>query len=109
MFDIYPDRQGHRVPPSGQNVQDGRHDIYAFVLSLLDSAVNERVLDADEAPTRDGRRSRPHNQIICPASELDKPKLELHDFVAAAHKPRIYKAYLTQLQEICRDFFWCVP
>lgn len=111
MFEIYPERSGHRVPSSGKSGVQECDDIYAFVLSLLDSTANERALEAETAirgPSSSSRPPRPHSQIICPASELERPKLDVHDFVAAAHKPRIYKVYLTQLQEICRDFFWCV-
>jgi hypothetical protein len=34
-----------------------------------------------------------------------------HAFIDALHQPRIYKAYLQELSDICRDYFWvfCHP
>lgn len=34
-----------------------------------------------------------------------------HDFIASIHQPRIYKTYLQELSDICRDYFWvfCHP
>jgi hypothetical protein len=34
-----------------------------------------------------------------------------HDFIASIHRPRIYKTYLQELSDICRDYFWifCHP
>ena len=30
-----------------------------------------------------------------------------HDFIKIAKRPRIYKAFLSEIYEIQRDFFWC--
>jgi len=34
-----------------------------------------------------------------------------HDFISSIHQPRIYKTYLQELSDVCRDYFWvfCHP
>jgi hypothetical protein len=34
-----------------------------------------------------------------------------HDFIASIHQPRIYRTYLQEISDICRDYFWifCHP
>jgi hypothetical protein len=43
-------------------------------------------------------------QLLLPEAE-DKTK-DYHDFVQAAHRPRIFKAWVQELSDICRDYFW---
>ena len=34
-------------------------------------------------------------------------KKDQHDFITVAHRPRIFKAWIGELSEVCRDYFWC--
>jgi len=45
-----------------------------------------------------------------PAEQLHVP-VQPHNFIESIHTPRIYKAYLQELSDICRDYFWvfCHP
>jgi hypothetical protein len=45
------------------------------------------------------------------AAEAPEVPLSPHEFIDALHRPRIYKAYLQELSDICRDYFWifCHP
>jgi hypothetical protein len=45
-----------------------------------------------------------------PAERTSNP-IEAHEFIDALHKPRVYKTYLQELSDVCRDYFWvfCHP
>jgi hypothetical protein len=45
-----------------------------------------------------------------PAERTSNP-VEPHAFIDALHRPRIYKTYLQELSDLCRDYFWvfCHP
>lgn len=45
------------------------------------------------------------------AAEAPEVTVEPHEFIGNLHKPRIFKAYLQELSDICRDYFWvfCHP
>jgi hypothetical protein len=45
------------------------------------------------------------------AAEAPEVPLSAHEFIDALHRPRIYKSYLQELSDICRDYFWvfCHP
>ncbi|KZT02263.1 uncharacterized protein LAESUDRAFT_730448 [Laetiporus sulphureus 93-53] len=52
--------------------------------------------------------------LLTPAprpAEADSPPVEPHKFIEELHRPRIYKTYLEELNNICRDYFWvfCHP
>lgn len=52
--------------------------------------------------------------LLTPAPRAaDAPEVPLapHEFIDALHRPRIYKTYLRELSDICRDYFWifCHP
>jgi len=44
-------------------------------------------------------------------AELHSAPVSPHEFIESLHKPRIYKTYLQELSDICRDYFWvfCHP
>ncbi|KAJ7261715.1 armadillo-type protein [Mycena haematopus] len=46
-----------------------------------------------------------------PPSESPATPISPHAFIASLHKPRIYKTYLQELSDVCRDYFWvfCHP
>lgn len=46
-----------------------------------------------------------------PPSENPKTPVEPHSFIEELHIPRIYKTYLQELGDVCRDYFWvfCHP
>ncbi|KAH9856670.1 armadillo-type protein [Lenzites betulinus] len=46
-----------------------------------------------------------------PPSEAPGTPIEPHAFIEELHRPRIYKTYLQELSDICRDYFWvfCHP
>lgn len=87
-------------------IPGGYETISAFILSLLREPVSINDESSSALPTfaKENRKSI----IIAPASELPAPKVEMHDFIAAAHKPRIFKTYMKELSQACWDFFWLV-
>lgn len=52
--------------------------------------------------------------LLTPAPRgAEAPEVELspHEFIESLHKPRIYKTFLHELSDVCRDYFWvfCHP
>ena len=45
------------------------------------------------------------------AAEAPEVSVTPHEFIGNLHKPRVYKTYLQELSDICRDYFWvfCHP
>lgn len=46
-----------------------------------------------------------------PPTESPASPVSPHAFIASLHTPRIFKTYLQELSDICRDYFWvfCHP
>lgn len=46
-----------------------------------------------------------------PPSESPAAPISPHAFIESLHLPRIYKTYLQELSDVCRDYFWvfCHP
>ncbi|KAI0661800.1 armadillo-type protein [Cubamyces menziesii] len=46
-----------------------------------------------------------------PPSEAPGTPIEPHAFIEELHRPRIYKTYLQEMSDVCRDYFWvfCHP
>ncbi|WVQ77155.1 hypothetical protein IAR50_006838 [Cryptococcus sp. DSM 104548] len=38
--------------------------------------------------------------------EQEDPTKDQHEFVTQAHRPRVFKAWVGELSDICRDYFW---
>ncbi|WVW83631.1 hypothetical protein I302_105652 [Kwoniella bestiolae CBS 10118] len=38
--------------------------------------------------------------------DLPDPTKDHHEFVTKAHRPRVFKAWVGELSDICRDYFW---
>jgi hypothetical protein len=50
-----------------------------------------------------------HALLLTPvprAVEAPKVPVSPHEFIDALHRPRIYKTYLQEASDICRDYFW---
>ncbi|EIN10067.1 hypothetical protein PUNSTDRAFT_86614 [Punctularia strigosozonata HHB-11173 SS5] len=45
------------------------------------------------------------------AAEAPEVPVSPHDFIESLHKPRLYKTFLQELSDVCRDYFWvfCHP
>lgn len=46
-----------------------------------------------------------------PPTESPAAPVSPHAFIESLHRPRIYKSYLQELSDVCRDYFWvfCHP
>jgi hypothetical protein len=46
-----------------------------------------------------------------PPSECPATPISPHAFIESLHRPRIYKTYLQEFSDVCRDYFWvfCHP
>jgi hypothetical protein len=46
-----------------------------------------------------------------PKTEAPGVPVSPHEFIESLHVPRIYKTYLQELSDVCRDYFWifCHP
>ena len=40
------------------------------------------------------------------APESEDPTKDHHEFVTRAHRPRVFKSWVQELSDICRDYFW---
>ncbi|TFK70322.1 hypothetical protein BDN72DRAFT_958920 [Pluteus cervinus] len=52
--------------------------------------------------------------LLTPApapSEAPDVSVSPHEFIESLHRPRVYKTYLQELSDVCRDYFWvfCHP
>jgi hypothetical protein len=87
----------------GSKVPDNHPHIALYLTTLLKHEPETKSLvDIFQQPAHDRTGSR----ILCPATELPAPQLDVHDFLKQAHKDRVYKHYLTEINEVCRDYFW---
>lgn len=47
-------------------------------------------------------------ELLTPADPDDK-YANHHGFITQAHRPRVFKKWVGELSDMCRDYFWCVP
>jgi len=40
--------------------------------------------------------------------DIPDPMKEQHEFITQAHRPRVFKAWIGEMSDICRDYFWFV-
>lgn len=63
----------------------------------------------DDAGTSDARSSRAHQFVnalmLGPGNEKERQKV---DFIQDTHRARIYKPWVKEIGDCCRDYFWCV-
>lgn len=86
VWDDRPDGAISPVNPQLINLPAPHRNIYSFVRTLL----------LTRAP---------------PSAEAPETPLSPHEFIESLHVPRIYKTYLQELSDVCRDYFWvfCHP
>lgn len=69
----------------------------------MDSLEREEVLTPE-------RIQQAHRFVMSlmegPPNEAEEAKVE---FIQATHKPRIFKAWVKEIADCVRDYFWCAP
>ena len=110
LFDLYPPSAlpaaGHKVSPSSSLLRP--REAWQSQTALVTS--NLITLPA------------PHKTFFSlirallltpapPAAESPAVPVSPHAFIESLHQPRIYKTYLQELSDVCRDYFWvfCHP
>jgi len=106
LFDLFPTGS---LP--GFNEQDRRRGLWDDQDSLA-------------APTHNSLVTLPHphknvftlirSLLLTPAprpAEAPEVPVTPHEFIDSLHKPRVFKTYLQELSDVCRDYFWvfCHP
>jgi hypothetical protein len=74
---------------------NGHADITGFIMALL-----------KPSPDADDKANEVKGNILPPAFELPPSKVDVHDFLAVASLPRVYKTYLKEISQLCHDYFW---
>ena len=123
LFDLYPPSS----LPSSAGVSTGpsarRRELWEESAATLPVAQNSYAVLGDTTTTsRLILLPYPHRNIYSflrsllltpapPPAEAPSTTVAPHDFIEALHIPRIYKTYLQELSDICRDYFWvfCHP
>ncbi|ORX36928.1 armadillo-type protein [Kockovaella imperatae] len=88
-----------------------RQIIIELWLFLYDLYPNCRNVNGRPSPTRFDNPSGPSVDVSAAIRGLllpdsaDKTK-DHHSFITQAHRPRIFKAWVQELSDICRDYFW---
>ena len=107
LFDIYP------ATPQASAGHNAR---------LRREAFEHSVATAPSAPVPGDTLPSPHKSLYSlvrallltpapPPTEAPSTPISPHAFIASLHTPRIYKSYLQELSDVCRDYFWvfCHP
>ena len=107
LFDLYPSSS---LPSSG-SPSHSRSRSVPWELSATSPASSNLIV-----------LPRPHSTLFSfmksllltpapPPSENPGTPVEPHAFIEELHRPRIYKTYLQELSDVCRDYFWvfCHP
>ncbi|ESK94010.1 gtpase binding protein rid1 [Moniliophthora roreri MCA 2997] len=105
LFDLYPSSS---LPAFG-NGRDSRREIWETDSPSLGSS-NLVTLPAPHKSIFSFVRGLLLTPAPLPA-EATAPPLSPHEFIENLHRPRIYKTYLQELSDVCRDYFWvfCHP
>jgi hypothetical protein len=88
-----------------QGAIPNNHPHISFFLAELLKITPEQQVSLEDLFTQPAV-NRPGSRLLCPASELPVPKPDVHDFLKKAHKDRVYKTYLEEINGVCREFFW---
>jgi hypothetical protein len=108
LFDLYPLQS---LPANGSPGHSLTHSRSRSAPWEAQSSTTSLVtLPAPHATTYSFVRSL----LLTPAPPLSEdPRIPVspHPFIEELHVPRIYKTYLQELSDICRDYFWvfCHP
>ncbi|RDX57101.1 hypothetical protein OH76DRAFT_1424700 [Lentinus brumalis] len=107
LFDLFPTSS---LPSSGSPTHSRTRSV-PWELSAASTASSNLIV-----------LPRPHSTLFSfiksllltpapPPSENPGTPVEPHAFIEELHRPRIYKTYLQELSDICRDYFWvfCHP
>ncbi len=84
-------------PPIRPLIPNGHAHVAGFIMSLL-----------QPSPDSEDKGSHTKGNILPPAFELPPNKVDMHDFLAIASLPRVYKTYLMEISQVCHDYFWWV-
>lgn len=111
LFELYPPSSLPALSSSASGSNTGRF------------RAHREVWDA-ESPSPTGLISlpAPHKTLFSlirallltpapPPAESPASPVAPHEFIESLHVPRIYKTYLQELSDVCRDYFWvfCHP
>ncbi|KAF8525961.1 armadillo-type protein [Hysterangium stoloniferum] len=109
LFEIYPSTSS-----TGQSARL-RREAFEQSAAQAFSPTSTPAIFQDALPA-------PHNTLYSlvrallltpapPPSESPSIPISPHAFIASLHTPRIFKSYLQELSDICRDYFWvfCHP
>ncbi|TBU33445.1 armadillo-type protein [Dichomitus squalens] len=112
LFDLYPPSSLPSTGSPGAGLAHSRSRSIPWELSAtaMSSTSNLVVLP------------RPHSTLFSfikallltpapPPSEAPATPIQPHEFIEELHRPRVYKTYLQELSDLCRDYFWvfCHP
>jgi hypothetical protein len=101
----------------------GLFDLYpSSALPSISSRSRREAWDAEEGSTHVVALPKGHKSLFsfmrtlllteapAPAERTSNP-ISPHTFIEELHTPRIYKPYLQELSDLCRDYFWvfCHP
>jgi hypothetical protein len=95
LFDLFPSPSNlalHR-PSSGSRPNSIRFDVNPNA-SYSGSGADRRLVN----PTTDVKG------LLTPA--IPDPLADQHTFITGIHRPKVFKAWVGELSDICRDYFW---
>ncbi|KAJ7592936.1 armadillo-type protein [Mycena floridula] len=85
-------------------------------------AFRSEIWDTEDSTSGLIRLPSPHKNVYSlirallltpapPPSESPAAPVSPHEFIESLHRPRVYKTYLQELSDVCRDYFWvfCHP
>ncbi|EIW84307.1 hypothetical protein CONPUDRAFT_120069 [Coniophora puteana RWD-64-598 SS2] len=94
----------------------------ASSLPSIGSGRRREAWESQEASSALVRLPAPHKTLLSlmrallltpapPPAESPGAPISPHAFIEQLHRPRIYKTYLQELSDVCRDYFWvfCHP
>jgi len=104
LFELYP---ANSLPANSRNGRSNR-DPWESQTSL--AANNAITLPTPHRTLFEFIRSLLLTPAPAAAEAPDVP-LSPHEFIESLHIPRIYKTYLQEMSDVCRDYFWvfCHP
>lgn len=110
LFEIYPITS---QASAGQNIRQRREAFEQSTFHLPATPTTSILVDALPLPHKT-LYSLVRALLLTPApppTESPSTPISPHAFIASLHLPRIFKSYLQELSDVCRDYFWvfCHP